>query len=485
MQIMVRAGIYIRISKAKRELLDAQRQQPPCEAFCRAQGWQAIDVYLDDNSSAWRREVRRDNFERMLADVRAGRIDAIVSWQMDRLLRRVEDAGAIIAIAKQYGVIIANVDGALDLGTAAGRKKLYDLAVSAEYAGDLSSERIKLKHAELAAAGKFSGGTRPFGYDLEEYVYTDHSGKHLKHRMAVNPAEAKAIRDAAEAVIDGRATVTAIVKEWAAGNVRSARDRLFRYGDVRELLLSPRIAGMRHADRKLVKAEWQPIITKEQHEELTRILGQPRQRGSNRGTARSYLLTGFVFCGTCGTRLRSHRSKATREAQPRPRYACDRRDGGCGGIKRLASVVDDYVVLYLLKELPGRLLERAAKVPQERETLGRLLTARQTQEDRLQGLTDYLADGILTRGEYLRQKKRLQVRWDELDGQIAEVRASSSRRRLRGATLEGLRQEWEQLDLEDKRAVLADHVEQVIVKRVGPGRRPFDPDSIQIIWREG
>src|SRR4029450_5681820 len=166
--------------------------------------------------------------------------------------------------------------------------------------------------AELAAAGKFSGGKRPFGYDLEEYVYTDQSGKHFKHRMVVNPAEAKAIKDAAEAVIDGRATVTAIVKEWAAGNVRSTKERLFRYGDIRELLVSPRIAGMRYADRKLVKAEWQPIITREQHEELTRILGRPRQRGSNRGTARSYLLTGFVFCCACGTRLRSHRSRATR-----------------------------------------------------------------------------------------------------------------------------------------------------------------------------
>jgi site-specific DNA recombinase len=482
---MVRAGIYIRISKAKRELLDTQRQQPPCEAFCRAQGWQVVDVYLDDNRSAWRREVRRDDFERMLADVRAGRIDAIVSWQMDRLLRRVEDAGAIITIAKQYGVIIANVDGALDLGTAAGRKRLYDLAVAAENASDLSSERIRLKHAELAAAGKFSGGKRPFGYDLEEYVYTDQSGKHFKHRMVVNPAEAKAIKDAAEAVIDGRATVTAIVKEWAAGNVRSTKERLFRYGDIRELLVSPRIAGMRYADRKLVKAEWQPIITREQHEELTRILGRPRQRGSNRGTARSYLLTGFVFCCACGTRLRSHRSRATREAQPRPRYTCDRRDGGCGGIKRLASVVDDHVVLHLLKELPGRLLERAAKAPQDWETLGRLLTARQTQEDRLLGLADYLADGALTRGEYLRQKKRLQARRHELDGQIAEVRARGRRRRLRGATLEELRQEWEQLDLEDKRAVLADHVDRVVVKRVGPGRRPFDPNSIQIIWREG
>ena len=112
--------------------------------------------------------------------------------------------------------------------------------------------------------------------------------------------------------------------------------------------------------------------------------------------------------------------------------------GVVGGIKRLASVVDDHVVLHLLKELPGRLLERAAKAPQDWETLGRLLTARQTQEDRLLGLADYLADGALTRGEYLRQKKRLQARRDELDGQIAGA-SRGRRRRLRGATLEELR----------------------------------------------
>src|SRR4029453_47796 len=137
---MVRAGIYIRISRARRELLDAQRQEPPCRAFCADHGWQVVEVYTDDNRSAWKKGIRRDDFERMLADVRAGKIDAIVSWQADRLLRRVEDAGAIITIAKQYGVIIANVDGALDLGTAAGRKRLYDLAVAAENASDLSSE---------------------------------------------------------------------------------------------------------------------------------------------------------------------------------------------------------------------------------------------------------------------------------------------------------------------------------------------------------
>jgi site-specific DNA recombinase len=479
---MGRAGIYIRISKTKRELLDAQRQQPPCEAYCRAQGHEVVEVYVDDGRSAWRQGVHRDAFERMLADVRAGRIDVVVSWQMDRLLRRVEDASALLAIAKQYGTVIANVDGALDLSTAAGRKKFYDLAVAAEYSSDLSSERLRLKHAELASEGKFSGGSRPFGYDLEEYVYLDHAGRHLKYRLVPNPLESRVIKDAAKAVLEGR-SVTSIVKEWAVGGVRSTRDRLFRYGDVRELLLSPRIAGLRHADGKLVTAEWDAIISREQHDELVRILGSPRSRGSNQGTPRKYLLTGFVFCGSCGTRLRSHASKATRDAQARPRYVCDRRDGGCGGVKRLASVVEDHVVLHLLGQLPERLLEAARRAPEEWETLGRVLSARQTQEDRLDGFADFLADGTWDKPTYLRQKRRTLARIAELDERIARLRASAPRRRLRGATLEELWAEWEKLDLEEKRSVLADHLDRIEVMPVGPGRRPFDPDSIVIHWR--
>jgi site-specific DNA recombinase len=419
----------------------------------------------------------------MLTNVRASRIDAIVSWQMDRLLRRVEDASAIIAIAKQYGTIIANIDGALDLSTAAGRKKFYDLAAAAEYASDLSSERLRLKHAELAADGKFSGGTRPFGCDLEEYVYTDHTGRHIKYRLVLNAEEAGVIEAAAQAVLEGR-SVTSITKEWAAGNVRSTRGRLFRHGDVKELLLSPRIAGLRSTGGKLVKAEWEPTITTEQHEELKALLGPPRQRGSNQGTARSYLLTGFVVCGICGAPLRSHRSKSNRETEPQRRYVCDPRAGGGYHVKRLASVVEEQVVWELLGELPRKLLEATRRAPEHWESLGRLLTARQTAEDRLEGLEDLLADGLLDRSGYVRQRRRLKGKLEELDQQIAHVRAQAPRRRLRGAYMHELQAEWDALDLEEQRNLLADHIERIVVKPVGPGRKRMDPDSAEIIWRQ-
>jgi site-specific DNA recombinase len=473
---MARAAIYVRISRARRELLDAQRQEPPCRAFCAQQGWQVVEVYIDDNRSAWKKGIRRDAFERMLADVRAGRIDAIVTWQADRLLRTVEDASAIVTIAKSFGTIIANVGGTIDLSTASGRKRFYDLAVAADYESDLRSERLKLKHAELAAEGKWEGGMRNFGYDLEPYP--DLASGRVKYRLVPNAEEAAALEAAAKEVIAGRSH-TAIAIAWNKQGLTTTQGKPFSPQKVRELLLSPKTAGLRYVDGKPVKAAWPGIITPEQHQELRAILGPPRRERAGTGlpTARTYLLGGLVRCGRCGYRLTAKRSGGRR------RYHCATRLGGCGGLLRAAEPLERHVVWQLLSQLPDRLLEAARRAPGEWETLGRLLTQRQTQEDRLEGLADYLADGTLDKTEYLRQKKRLQARLDELDAQIASVRAAVPRRRLRGATLEELWAEWEQLDLDEQRAVLADHIDHIVVKPAGRGKH-FDPGLIEIHWRD-
>lgn len=475
MPIGVRAGIYMRISRARRVLLDAQRQEPPCRAFCAEQGWQVVEVYVDDSRSAYRQDVRRDNFERMLADVRAGKIDAIVTWQADRLLRTVLDASAIVAIAKQHAAIVANVGGTLDLSTAAGRKKFYDLAVAAEYESDLKSERLKLKHAELAVEGKWEGGIRSFGYDLEPYPDLD-SGR-VKYKLVPNPTEAAALQQAAKDIIAGRSH-TAIAIQWNKQGLRTTTGKPFTPGKVKELLLSPKSAGLRYVDGKPVKAAWPGIITQERHDELRTILGPRRRERTSKGpiTARTYVLGGFVFCGRCGHRLTAKR------AGNRRRYCCATRLGGCGGLLRVAEPLERYVVSQLLPQLPARLLEAARRAPEEWEILGRLMAQRQTEEDRLEGLEDLLADRLLDKAGYVRQQRRIKARVVELDDKIDHVRASAPRRRLKGATLGELQAEWEQLDLDEQRAVLADHIDRIVVMPVGRGKH-FDPDAIKIHWR--
>jgi site-specific DNA recombinase len=471
----VRAAIYIRISRARRELLDAKRQEPPCKDFCAAHGWQVVEVYVDDNRSAWKEGIRRDGFERMLADVRAGKIDAIVSWKIDRLLRRVVDASAIIALARKHNTQIANVEGEIDLNSADGRKLFHDLAAAAEHEADRLSDRSKLKHAELASAGEWEGGMRGFGYDLEPYP--DIASGRVRYRLVINEAEAQAIRQGAEAALEGRGA-TGIAKQWTKDGIRTTTGKVITPVKAREILVSPRIAGLRRADGKLVTAKWPPIITREQHEELVAILGpQRRQRPEQEISHRKRLLGGMAFCGRCGHRL------TAKVSGNRRRYYCDPKLGGCGGLVRVADALEAFVVRELVDQLPSRLLEATRRAPEHWETLGRLLTARQAAQDRLEGLEDLLADGLLDRTGYVRQRRRLKPKLEELEEQIAHVRAQAPRRRLRGANLGELQAEWERLDLDDKRAVLADHIERIVVKPVGRGRHRIVRGSVEIIWR--
>jgi site-specific DNA recombinase len=317
---------------------------------------------------------------------------------------------------------------------------------------------------------------RNFGYDLEPYPDLD-SGR-VKYKLMPSPDEAAALAQAAKDVIAGRSH-TAVAKQWNAQGLTTTTGKPFSPQKVRELLLSPKTAGLRYVDGRPVTAEWPGIITPEQHQELRLILGPTRRQRAGTGlpTARTYLLGGLVRCGKCGHRLTAKRAGNKR------RYYCDTRLGGCGGLLRVAESLERHVEWQLLSQLPARLLEQAAKAPQEWETLGRLMSQRQTQEDRLEGLADYLSDGTLDKREYVRQKKRLQARLNELEAQIASVRASAPRRRLKGATLQELWDEWELLDLDEKRALLADHIDHITVAPVGRGRH-FDPDAITIHWKD-
>jgi site-specific DNA recombinase len=470
----VRAGIYIRVSKAKRELLDARRQEPPCRDFCVKQGWTVQEpIYLDDSTSAYS-GVPRENFERLLGNVRDGKLDAIVSWQMDRLLRTVEDASAIVAIAKQTGVLVANVGGSIDLSTADGRKRFYEAAVAAQYESDLKSERLKLKHAEIAAAGGWQGGQRPFGFDLVPFQ----DQNRIKFHLVPNPEEAAAIHQAAKDVLQGT-SVTSIVNRWAQGTVRRTNGGVFSNWQVKALLTNPRIAGFRKVDATLVQASWEGIITRSQLEELQAILGPARPHGGGTGglpSARTYLLRGFAVCGSCGTLLRAKAS------QGRRRYVCDTRDGGCGGVKRVADPLEVYVTRELLTAIPERVLEATRAAPGASETLGALLLRRQTEEDRLDGLADYLTDGTLSKTEYLRQKGRIQARVTKLEEEIGRLRASAPRRRLRGAYGWELQDEWDRMDLDERRLVLAEHIAKITVLPAGHGKR-FKPEQAQIEWK--
>jgi DNA invertase Pin-like site-specific DNA recombinase len=103
---VIRAAVY-------GEGLGVERQQVACQELARERGWRIVAAFEDNDVSAYSRK-RRPGFEALTDEIEAGRVDAVVTYAVDRLVRRLADLEAVIALAERTGVTIACVTGDLD-----------------------------------------------------------------------------------------------------------------------------------------------------------------------------------------------------------------------------------------------------------------------------------------------------------------------------------------------------------------------------------
>jgi DNA invertase Pin-like site-specific DNA recombinase len=80
-----------------------------------ALGWDVVEVYEDNDIGAYSGK-RRPAYERMLADLAAGRVDAVIAWHPDRLHRRPDELEPFIELIEHTGALVRTCTaGELDL----------------------------------------------------------------------------------------------------------------------------------------------------------------------------------------------------------------------------------------------------------------------------------------------------------------------------------------------------------------------------------
>src|SRR6476619_53763 len=95
----VPAAIYARISRDREGAgLGVDRQEADCRALAERLGWEVVEVYADNDVSAYSGKVR-PQYRAMLGAVKAGQVTALLAWHPDRLYRRAVDLEEIVNIA--------------------------------------------------------------------------------------------------------------------------------------------------------------------------------------------------------------------------------------------------------------------------------------------------------------------------------------------------------------------------------------------------
>jgi site-specific DNA recombinase len=120
-------------------------------------------------STTW---IARPALQQLLEDVRAGKIDVIVVYKVDRLTRSLADFAKLVDLFDQHGVSFVSVTQQFNTTTSMGRLTLNVLLSFAQFEREVTSERIRDKIAASKRKGLWVGGVVPLGYESKDRQIT-------------------------------------------------------------------------------------------------------------------------------------------------------------------------------------------------------------------------------------------------------------------------------------------------------------------------
>jgi site-specific DNA recombinase len=168
-----RCAVYCRVSSDERldqsfNSIDAQRESGLSYVISqRNEGWVPVqDTYEDPGYSGGNME--RPGLKRLMADIKAGKVDMVVVYKIDRLSRSLTDFAKMVEVFDKHQVSFSSVTQQINSATSTGRLMLNMLLSFAQFEREVTGERIRDKIAASKRKGLWMGGVVPLGYRVEE-----------------------------------------------------------------------------------------------------------------------------------------------------------------------------------------------------------------------------------------------------------------------------------------------------------------------------
>ena len=179
------AGIYIRVSTEyqAKEGFSLGEQEEKLRQLCKYKDFEIFKVYKDAEISA-KDMKNRPAFQQMLEDMKAGKLNYIVAYKLDRVTRSVRDLEVLISTLEEYHCyLICNRDD-VNTSTANGRFFVRMLTVLSQLEIEIVSERTKFGLNSAIKAGHIPGRV-PLGYhrDKDKTLKVDITTKNVVIRI--------------------------------------------------------------------------------------------------------------------------------------------------------------------------------------------------------------------------------------------------------------------------------------------------------------
>ncbi len=322
----LKLGAYIRVSTEEQASaiegsLDNQKYRLKAYTDLKnsqVKNWgEIVDYYIDDGFSA--KDTRRPAYQRMMSDIKKGKVDLILVTDLSRLSRNIYDFCNLMDELEKNEAQFLSIKEQFDSTTPAGKMMIYNMINLAQFEREQISERVALGAHSRAMRGLMNGARAILGYDKHE----DKPGSYI-----VNEDEAKDVRKIFRHFLN-TGSCAKTVKELTQEEIRpklSGKFGKLKINDkwtcqtLTNLLSSAAYTGFHevnkknkkkdqsrlkpHQQYKLVKATWPAIVPQAEFDLAQGLLAEAKKLERVRlegAEDRFYILSGILRCGECGS----------------------------------------------------------------------------------------------------------------------------------------------------------------------------------------
>ena len=331
-------ALYCRLSledSRENESMSISNQKLMLKDYAEKNGMFQYEYYVDDGYTG--RNFNRPSFQRMIADIEAGKVGCVITKDLSRLGRNYIEAGSYIEIffPKHNVRYIAVTDGVDSLTRQEMDITPFKNILNDMYSRDIS-KKVLAGRMTRSRQGKFCGGQPPLGLmrDPDE-----------KGHLIIDPETAPVIRRIFELALDGLGCMR-IAKQLMDDKVPITRVKAntecgvnyYSWGSARisHILRNPFYKGAHLVCRThqkgirsntydiIPREDWEviencheAIVTPEEWEQVQEIID--RRPTIMKGNACPFynLFHGIIYCTTCGKSMQVRYEKVGRTGKNR------------------------------------------------------------------------------------------------------------------------------------------------------------------------
>jgi len=350
--------LYMRYSSERQTDQSIEGQDRVCMEFCRREGYNVVQKYIDRATSAFKDTEKRLEFNRMIQDSDRCQFQAVVVYKLDRFARNRYDAATYKARLKKNGVKVISATEAIS-DSPEGVILEAVLEGMAEFYSKELSQKITRGMRESAYKCNSVGGTLPLGYKIE-------NGKYV-----VDEAGAQIVREAFRRYAAGE-TVTEICDSFNNKGYRTSKGNRFNKNSFHAMFKNERYIGVYKYKDIRIEGGMPQIVDTELFETVQRMLKKTADAPARHKSVVNYALAGKLFCGHCGASFVGECGKS-KNGSRYYYYSCGNRKkyGSCHKKPLRKEYIEKLVAEEAVKLLTPDMIERLADmaIKQNREDM--------------------------------------------------------------------------------------------------------------------